>query len=778
MSHALTIVVSAGIVIQPPVAPLLLAQGTPPKAAANVTAPDIDGGWPRDYQAPSGGTIRMFQPQVASWDGQRHMVASAAVSYSAKGAAKPALGTVTLEADTSVAVDDRLVNFSHVKLTATHFPSLPNDQLREITATLTRDVPQGAHMIALDRVLARLDKSQIIPKNVVGVKADPPVIFYSATPAILVNLDGDPIWSPIKGNDLRFAVNTNWDLFEHSPTKTFYLRNNQSWLNAADVKGPWKPAGKLPDAFSKLPADDNWKEVKAALPGVASASMPKVLVSAAPAELILLRGAPNYLAVSGTGLVWVANTESDVFRLGKNGPVYFLVSGRWFTAAGFEGPWTFATPSLPDDFKKIPRSHERSRVLASVPGTDEAAEAVLLAQIPQTARVDKKQVKAPEVQYQGNPQFDSIPQTTVARAVNTDKDIIKVGDLYYMCFQGVWFMGRSPNGPWEVTGSVPGQIYEIPVSSPSYPVTNVTVVEDNSDAVVFATAAAYTGLMIGWGCAVWGTGYYYPPYIGYGGYYPYYHPYYPSYGYHASYNPWTGSYSRGMSAYGPYGGAGVGASYNPRTGTYARGAAAYGPYGSRGVASAYNPRTGASAATRQSSNVYGSWGQTGVQRGDQWASTSRVTNNRTGATTRVTQGSGGATAVTRNPAGAGGGGVARTGSGDVYAGRDGNVYRNQGGSWQKYYNGGWNGVQQPTPQQRTQAEQRATDARNQASTRTATADSATVGQLNRDSAARSEGAQRTRDASSAGAQSGASSSYRPSGGGGARSAPRGGGRRR
>jgi hypothetical protein len=288
-----------------------------------------------------------------------------------------------------------------------------------------------------------------------------------------------------------------------------------------------------------------------------------------------------------------------VFRLGKGGPLYYLVSGRWFSAPDFTGPWTFATPTLPEDFKKIPESHTRSRVLASVPGTDEAAEAVLLAQIPQTASVDKKQVKAPEVDFQGEPQFQPIEQTTVARAVNTDKDIIKVGDLYYMCFQGVWFMSKSPNGPWEVTGSVPSQIYEIPVSSPAYNVTNVTVVENNSDAVVFATAAAYTGVMIGWGCAVWGSGYYYPPYYGYGGFYPYYYPYYPTYGYHASYNPWTGTYSRGVAAYGPYGGAGVGARYNPRTGTYARGAAAWGPYGGRGAATAYNPRTGAVGGTRQ-----------------------------------------------------------------------------------------------------------------------------------------------------------------------------------
>jgi hypothetical protein len=776
---AVALAVSACVVVQSSLAPLLSAQpATTPKTAATKTAaaatPDNDGGWPRDQAAPSGGTIRVFQPQVASWDGQSHMVAYAAVAFTAKGAAKPALGTVKLEADTSVAVSERLVNFSQVKLTETTFPGLPNDQLREVTATITEGVPRGALMIALDRVLARLDKSQIIPKNAAGIKADPPVIFYSSSSAILVNLDGDPIWSPIKDNDLQFAVNTNWDLFQHSQTKSFYLRNNHNWFSAADVKGPWKPAGKLPDAFAKLPADDNWKDVKAALPGSAAASMPKVFVSTTPAEMILLRGAPNYLAVSGTGLLWVSNTDSDVFRLGKNGAVYFLISGRWFTAAGFDGPWTFATPNLPEDFKKIPRSHDRSRVLASVPGTDEAAEAVLLAQIPQTARVDKKQVKAPEVQYQGNPQFDPIPQTTVARAANTDKDIIKVGDLYYMCFQGVWFMGRSPNGPWEVTGSVPGEIYEIPISSPSYPVTNVTVVEDNNDAVVYATAAAFGGLMIGWGCAVWGTGYYYPPYVGYGGYYPYYHPYYPSYGYHASYNPWTGTYGRGVSAYGPYGGAGVGAAYNPRTGTYARGAAAYGPGGSRAVAGAYNPRTGASAATRQGSNIYGSWGQTGVTRGDQWASTSRVTNNRTGATTRVTQGSDGGAAVTRNPVGAGGGGVARTGSGDVYAGRDGNVYKKSGDGWQQSNgNGGWNDVNQPTPQQRDQAQQRATDARSQAGTM----DASTAGQLNRDSAARAEGATRTQTAQSPAARSGASSSYRPSGGGGM-SRGGGGGRRR
>jgi hypothetical protein len=162
---------------------------------------------------------------------------------------------------------------------------------------------------------------------------------------------------------------------------------------------------------------------------------PKVFVSTRPAELILLQGEPKYLAVGNTKLLWVSNTASDVFRMGTSGSVYYLVAGRWFSAPDFSGPWAFATPSLPAEFRQIPLGHERSRVLASVPGTPQAAEAVLLAQIPQTARVNKKELKAPDVVYQGAPSFKPINGTTLSYAENTEKDIVKVGDIYYMCFQ-------------------------------------------------------------------------------------------------------------------------------------------------------------------------------------------------------------------------------------------------------------------------------------------------------------------------------------------------------
>jgi uncharacterized membrane protein YgcG len=716
----------------------------------------------------------------------------------AKGEQKPALGTIKFEADTLVSVEQRLVKFSSLKITEANFQTLSKDQSREIVTELEKGLPEEDRIISLDRVLVQVDKSQILPKNVEGLKSDPPKIFLSRTPAILVNFDGEPIWSPIKDNELKFAVNTNWDVFQHGPTSIYYLRNEGSWLRATDVKGPWSSAGKLPDSFSKLPADDNWKDVRENLPGKPTAAVPNVYVSTEPAELILIDGKPKFVPVPGTGLLWVSNTESDLFATGPDGPLYYLVAGRWFKAPNFNGNWTFATPELPEAFQRISLEHPRSRVLASVPGTQQAAEAVLLAQVPQIARVNKKEVKAPEVIYQGEPQYENIQGTPLQRAVNTDKEIIKVGDQYYMCFQGVWFMANTAKGPWTIASSVPKEVYEIPASSPAHSVTYVTVQQDNDDDdwVVFAATAGYTGMMIGWGCTVWGTGWYYPPYYWYGGYYPVYYPYWRTYGYGSWYNPYTGVYGTAGRIYGPYGGVGYGARYNPNTGTYARGAFAYGPYGARGAAQAYNPRTGTYAATRQGSNVYGSWGSSYVQRGDDWASTKRFTDNA-GNTTRVTRGDEGGMISRRGQDGSGF--VGKRGD-NVYAGRDGNVYRrDESGNWNKWDNGSWNSVQKPDNSVRDSflnenAKQRERAERNSPSQRdTATGertgqslqrnqmDPSTFRSLERDRASRAEGARRSSDAGSysRSRSSGSAGSYR--GGGFSRGGGggfRGGGRRR
>ena len=193
-----------------PMAPLAQAQtakaaapakpASAPAAAAQVPP---DGGWPRAYTTNAGAALVIYQPQIASWPDQRHVVAYSAVSYAPKAATKPAFGTLKIESDTSVSLDKRLVSFSEFKITESNFSTLQKEQIRDLLTEISESMSLDERVIGLDRVLANVDASQIIPKNAEGIKADPPTVFFSKTPAILVNVDGDPIWNPIQGNDLK-----------------------------------------------------------------------------------------------------------------------------------------------------------------------------------------------------------------------------------------------------------------------------------------------------------------------------------------------------------------------------------------------------------------------------------------------------------------------------------------------------------------------------------------------------------------------------------------------
>jgi hypothetical protein len=273
-----------------PVAPVVAA----PRPAAVKPSPPIDGGWPKSYVTPTGASVTLYQPQVAAWKDQKQLTLYAAVAYTPSGATKPVLGTVTAEAQTKVAVSDRLVDFSVFTITDSNFPTLDKAQMQEIVAEISKAIPKNERVIALDRVLAGIDKSQIIPKNNDHLKADPPIVFYSTRPAVVVNINGAPIWDPIAGTDLEFAVNTNWDLFRQQGTDTLYLRDGKFWLKASTVGGPWTPAGPLPASFRQLPSNENWTAAKSEIPGAAvpAGSAPTVFVSSRPAELILVQGAP------------------------------------------------------------------------------------------------------------------------------------------------------------------------------------------------------------------------------------------------------------------------------------------------------------------------------------------------------------------------------------------------------------------------------------------------------------------------------------------------------
>jgi len=432
--------------------------------------------------------------------------------------------------------------------------------------------------------------------------------------------------------------------------------------------------------------------------------------------MIVTKGDPAFAPIPGTGLSRVINTESVLFKNSGDGQFYFLVAGRWFRAASLDGPWSPASKSLPPDFARIPDTDPAAFVKASVPGTREAQDAVLLASVPVTTTVF---VTNPPVQvvYNGPPQFAAIPGTAVQYAVNSPYAVLMVNDQYYCCDQGVWFVGATATGPWGCCTNVPPAIYTIPPSSPLYNVTYATVQSFTPTSVVYSQTAGYSGEYLDTdGVVMFGAGmspdaalaaengpYFYPA------------PVYYSYGCGAVYQyGYGGYYSPAYAAYGPYGGVGYATAYNPVTGAYARGVTAYGPYGGTTVRQAYNPYTGAYAQAVKFNAVYGSAGRAmaynPTTENAAWGGY-RSSGYGSAGVVRTSQGTD--VAAWSNPGNQGA--VARTASGDVYAGRDGNVYkRNPDGTWSRNTGTGWESLQNPRPQAQSEALWRQQEAYSQA----------------------------------------------------------------
>src|SRR5438552_1855220 len=659
--------------------------------AAKTANPPADPGWPRQ-RTNENGSLVYYQPQIDAWTNFKELTFRMAFSLTPKGQ-KEIVGVIEAQAQTDVNMDDRSVLLRDFKINEVKLPGLDPAKASQVDQAVRSFLPPGHTVVmALDRLVASVEKSQA--PTPVQVQNNPPEIFVSNTPAILLNIDGEAVRADIAGTNLGFVVNSNFPLFFEKGGAN-YLFTGEQWLKSPVLEGPWAPVASLPKDMTKVANDPKWAQMKKPiLSPSAKGKPPTIFYSTKPAEVILFQGQPNYANIPGTQLTVATNTDADLFVYNPTQTYYYLAAGRWFKASDLKGPWTYTTPDLPPDFANIPENSPAGRVLVSVPGTDEAKDAVLMAQVPTTATVDPKAAEQAKVAYNGNPEFKPIEGTSMEYATNTADKVIKLGDVYYLCLQGVWFMSPNATGPWTTANSVPKEIYTIPPSSPVYNVTYVTQSTTPEGTVQSSYTAGYLGTFIT-GAAVGailasGTGYYYPPYYGYpvGGY-PIYRPYAASYGVGSYDNTYSGVYGVAYGVYGPYGGAAAGAAYNPYTGTYARGATAYGPYGSQSVAQAYNPYTGTYAATHQASNAYSSWGQSVVSNGNKSAYTQPYSNAN--GTVRALQGSQGGAAVGASTK-YGDTAVAKTSSGNMYATHDGNVYKNTGSGWSPYNNGNWNSV--------------------------------------------------------------------------------------
>jgi hypothetical protein len=353
-----------------------------------------------------------------------------------------------------------------------------------------------------------------------------PRIIFSSTPAVLALIDGDPVFRPA-GDNLQMVINTPALIIFNQATQTYYLALMNGWVQATAENGSWSIAKGAPykslrrvrraaELTRRNHALGNPKQ--SLRQAYEEGKTPTVYVSSVPTELILSQGPPSFKPLLGTSLLYVENSGNDIFRDNSNQMFYILVSGRWFKSNSLQdGPWAYVTAAdLPSDFAKIPILSPKASVLASVPGTPQAKDALAANLIPHMIAISRSSAKL-RVRYDGTPDFQVVEGTQLCYAVNTTTPVVYIpgGHMYYAVWNAVWFTSRNADGPWTPATFLPPAIYAIPPSSPIHYVTYVRVYGYTPTTVYMGYTAGYFGTMVSRdNVVVYGTGWRYPPYVG------------------------------------------------------------------------------------------------------------------------------------------------------------------------------------------------------------------------------------------------------------------------
>jgi hypothetical protein len=503
---------------------------------------DPEGGrsWPVEVVL-EGTRVVIYQPQPEVFEGNLLEGRFALSAEPADGSGDPLFGTAWFEGRVDTDRDERTATVRDIEIIRVHFPDITPERATEAAETLTGWLAGQEVAISLDQLITSIELAERRNLAVEGLNMDPPEILYRDSPAVLVLIDGDPILERISDDGLMAVVNTAFAiLFDPTQSSYYLFAGEDLWYRSQAVQGPWEFTESVPSRIENLipPPDEEAREQLAMAPESLTdegVTPPEIVVATVPTELIATVGPTQFTPISDTELMFVGNTDSDLLFHTPSQDFYVLLSGRWFRSKELMGPWSWvASEELPETFRAIPPESQMGSIRSHVAGTEEAEEAVLDAQVPQTTAV-RRDDHSLEVEYDGDPQWEAIPETSLEYAVNTGTPVIASDQRYYAVADGVWYVANRPEGPWSVATVVPEEIYRIPPSSPVYHVTYVEIYESTPEYVYVGYTPGYTGTYVHHTTVVYGTGWYYPPWWG-----SYYYPRYSTWGWHMRWNPWTG----------------------------------------------------------------------------------------------------------------------------------------------------------------------------------------------------------------------------------------------
>ncbi|WP_256582011.1 hypothetical protein [Pseudomonas sp. Irchel s3a10] len=308
-----------------------------PAPATKTSAADTATSAPTWPQVITSGKAKLtvYQPQLDSWDGY---TLNARAAVEATGAdRKPTFGIVQFSAHTLVDKATRWVALDQYKIIKADFPA-DASQADVWLAALQKDAESRKKTISLDQleaavgVLSAEQKADSAP-----LENTPPAIISSDVPALLVYIDGDPVYRAVDATALQRVINTRPLLLEDAAGK-HYLHVFDGWMVADSLSGEYtRLTTPLADLEKARQAAIQSRQVdlltgqsdpKDKIPSLAKPPQPKIFIATTPTELIVTDGAPQWSPIQGTSLLYVSNTTGHIFKEIGDQNSYVLISGR------------------------------------------------------------------------------------------------------------------------------------------------------------------------------------------------------------------------------------------------------------------------------------------------------------------------------------------------------------------------------------------------------------------------------------------------------------------
>src|SRR5262249_47036717 len=125
-----------------------------------------------------------------------------------------------------------LVMLEDVKVTKVNFPGVSAAKAKQYLAVARQHVPPGVRTVPLAQLEACLTVAQSTRPAGIPVNNDPPRIIVSATPALLVRIDGPPSLRQSAGSPLLRVINTRALILLDSANARYYLAARGQWMEA------------------------------------------------------------------------------------------------------------------------------------------------------------------------------------------------------------------------------------------------------------------------------------------------------------------------------------------------------------------------------------------------------------------------------------------------------------------------------------------------------------------------------------------------------------------